>query len=141
MKMEDGLASNARVSGSNVSYPSETHNRQLRGLIRDLSASDAIRNCSILPGTIDVAVIHLTIAIRATRMQAEDALGIAMEALKNLGIATIMKAAMVWMKAHPWETIALIVPVLLVACTPAFLGLAGFTAGGIAAGQDSSIHS
>jgi hypothetical protein len=73
-------------------------------------------------------------------MQAEDAWGVAIKALNDLGITTIIKAAMVWMKSHPWETAALIVPVLLTACTPAFLGLAGFTAGGVAAGLDSNIH-
>jgi hypothetical protein len=137
--MEDGLASNAHLSSSNDSCSLETRNRQIRDSLRHVSAIDAIRNTPVLPG-IDVAVIHLTVAIRAARMQAEDALSIAIEALKNLGITTIMKAAMVWMKSHPWESVALIVPVLLTACTPAFLGFAGFTAGGIAAGQDLNIH-
>jgi len=41
----------------------------------------------------------------------------------------------------PWETAALIVPVLPAACTPAFLRFAEFTAGGIAAGLDLNIHS
>jgi hypothetical protein len=138
--MEQGLAPNAHVSDSDVSYSLEARNRQLRGSLRNLPAIDAMRNAPVLPGTIDTAVIHLTIAIRAARMQAEDALGIAIEALKNLGITVMMKAAMVWMKLHPWETAALIVPVLLTACAPAFLGLAGFTAGGIAAGLYLSIH-
>lgn len=74
-------------------------------------------------------------------MQAEDAWGIAIEALKNLGITTIVRAAMEWMKSHPWETAALVVPVIFTACTPAFLGLAGCTAGGVATGLDMNIHS
>jgi CTP synthase (UTP-ammonia lyase) len=85
-------------------------------------------------------LLSFTIAIRAARMQAEDALYIAIEALKNLGINTILKAAMVWIKSHPWETAALIVPILLTMCTTAFLGLAGFTTGGIAAGLNLNMH-
>ncbi|KAH6644181.1 hypothetical protein C7974DRAFT_16129 [Boeremia exigua] len=133
--MEDGLGSNANVSDSNASYPFELRNRHLRGSLRSLSAIDAIPNTSALPSTIDVAVIHFTIAIRAARTQAEDALGTAVEVLKNQGNAVVIKAAMEWIKLHPWEAAALIIPILLVACTPAFLGLAGFTAGGIAAGS------
>ncbi|RMZ67750.1 Interferon-induced 6-16 [Pyrenophora seminiperda CCB06] len=133
--MEEGLASNAHVSGSNVSHSFEACNHQLRGSLRNASPIGVMKNTHVLPGTIDTAVIHLTIAIRAARMQAEDALGTAIVALKNMGITVVMKAAMVWMKSHLWEAAALIVPVLLTACTPAFLGLAGFTAGGIAAGS------
>lgn len=127
--MDEGHA-----SGSNISRSSETRNRQLRGSLRDVRAIDSIRRTPILPGTIDAAVVHLTIAIRAAKLQAGDALEIAIAALKNLKIATLMKAAMEWIKQYPWETAALIVPVVLMACTPAFLGLIGFTAGGVAAG-------
>lgn len=63
--MENGLASNAHMPGLNVSYRFETRNRQFRGPPRNVSAPDAIRNALVLPSTIDVAVIHLTIAIRA----------------------------------------------------------------------------
>ncbi|KAG9184969.1 hypothetical protein G6011_11799 [Alternaria panax] len=133
--MEDGQASNAHASGSDISYPSETRDRQLRASLKNMPAIDAIRKTPILPGTIDAAVVHLTIAIRAAKLQAEDALEIAVAALKNLKITTLMKAAMEWMKLHPWETISIIVPVVLMACTPAFLGLVGFTASGIAAGS------
>ncbi|EUC42079.1 hypothetical protein COCMIDRAFT_29260 [Bipolaris oryzae ATCC 44560] len=133
--MEEGLASNAHVSGSNLPHSFEASSRQLKGSRRNVSGIDAMRHAPVFSGTIDTAVIHLTIVIRAARMQAKDALGIAIEALKNLGITVMMKAAVVWIKSHPWEIAALIVPVLLAACTPAFLGLAGFTAGGIAAGS------
>jgi CTP synthase (UTP-ammonia lyase) len=139
--MEDGLASNVHVPSSNVSCRFDTRNRQLRSPLRNVSAPDAIRNALVLPSTIDVAVIHLTIAIRAAKMQAEDAWDIAIEALKNMGITTIVRAAMEWMKSHPWETTALVIPLVLTACTPAFLGLAGFTAGGIATGLDMNIYS
>lgn len=138
--MEQGLAPNTHVSDSNVSYSFEARTRQLRDSLRNVSPIDAMRNAPVLPSNIDIAVIHLTIAIRAARMQAEDALGIAIEALKNLGITVLMKAAMVWIKSHFWETAALIVHMLLTACAPAFLGLAGFTTGGIAAGLDLNIH-
>ena len=47
---------------------------------------------------------------------------------------------MVWMKSHSWEIVALIIPVLLTICTPAFVGLAGFIAGGIAVGLSLNIH-
>lgn len=87
--MDEGHA-----SGSDISRPSETRNRQLRGSLRDVRAIESIRKAPILPGTIDAAVVHLTIAIRAAKLQAEDALEIAVAALKNLNITTLMKAAM-----------------------------------------------
>jgi hypothetical protein len=132
--MEDEPASNAHASGSDVAHHSQARNRQLRGSLRNLPAIDSTRNTTMLPSTIDTAVIHLTIAVRAAKLKAGDALEIAISALKNLKITTLMAAAMEWIRLHPWETAALIVPVVLMACTPALLGLAGFTAGGIAAG-------
>lgn len=57
-----------------------------------------------------------------------------------MGITTILKAAMKWIKSHPWETAALIIPVLPTICTPALLGVAGFTASGIAAGLNLNMH-
>jgi hypothetical protein len=83
----------------------------------------------------DIATVHFTIAIRAARMKAEDALKLAVEALKKLDATAIIEAALMWMKTHPWETAAIIIPLVLMAVTPAALGLAGFTAGGIAAGS------
>ncbi|KAF2448235.1 hypothetical protein P171DRAFT_428344 [Karstenula rhodostoma CBS 690.94] len=133
--MADDPVSNARASGSNASQPSEARNRQLSNSFKITSASNALLNAPIPRSIIDAAVIHITIAIRAAKMGAEDAWAIAIQALKKLDLRTIAKAAMEWMKAHPWETAALLVPLVLVACTPAFLGLAGFTAGGVAAGS------
>ena len=65
---------------------------------------------------------------------------IAIAALKNLEMATLMKAAVEWIRLHPWETAALIIPIVLMACTPAFLGLVGFTASGVAAGMLATLN-
>jgi hypothetical protein len=88
----------------------------------------------------DAAVIHFTIAIRAARAQAEDALELAVKALKKLDVTTVVKAAIEWIKSHPWESAAVIVPLVLMACTPALLGLAGFTAGGVVAGMNARVY-
>jgi hypothetical protein len=57
--------------------------------------------------------------------------------LTKLGfdINTLGEAVKAWIKAHPWEFAAIVVPLVLLACTPAVLGAVGFTAGGIAAGK------
>lgn len=140
--MEDDPSPKTRASSSDLSNPSETHNQQVRGslLPRNVPAIDSIRKIPILPGTIDAAVVHLTIAIRAAKLKAEDALDIAIAALKNLKMATLMKAAVEWIRLHPWETAALIIPIVLMACTPAFLGLVGFTASGVAAGMLATLN-
>ncbi|KAH6848489.1 hypothetical protein BKA58DRAFT_450916 [Alternaria rosae] len=130
VNIDEGFA-----SGSDISRLFLTRNRQLRGSLRDVRAIESIRGTPILPGTIDAAVAHLIIAIRGAKLQAEDALGTAIAALKNLNITTLMKGAMEWIKLCRWETAALVVPVVLMACTSAFLGLVGFTAGGVAPGS------
>jgi hypothetical protein len=101
------------------------------------TAAGAIRNASGAPNTIKVAVagIHLANAIRAFGQNASRAFDKAIEALRQIGIIDVSKAAAKWMKEHPWETAAILVPLILLACTPAFLSIAGFTAGGIAAGM------
>lgn len=140
--MEDDPSPKTRAFSSDLSNPSETHNRQVRDslLPRNVPAIDSMRRIPILPGTIDAAVVHLTIAIRAAKLKAEDALDIAIAALKNLEMATLMKAAVEWIRLHPWETAALIIPIVLMACTTAFLGLVGFTASGIAAGMLATLN-
>lgn len=138
--MAEEIASSEHSFGSNTSHSLETRNRQLRSSLRSASEVDAICNAPVLHSTLDNAVIHFTIAIRAARIQAQDALDTAIEALKNLDITTVLKAAMVWVKSHPWETTALAIPLLLTLCTPAFLGFAGFTLGGVATGLNFDIH-
>lgn len=101
------------------------------------TAVKAIRNAAGTPNTIKVAVAgtHLASAIRAFGQNASRAFDKAIEALRQIGIIDVSKAAAKWMKEHPWETAAILVPLILLACTPAFLSIAGFTAGGIAAGM------
>jgi hypothetical protein len=67
--------------------------------------------------------------------KASRALDQAIEALRQIGIIDVAKAATKWMKEHPWETAAILIPLILHACTPAFLSIVGFGAGGIAAGM------
>jgi len=82
------------------------------------------------------ATMHLTIAMRAAKAKTQDALDIAIATLKKMDVVAVAKAIHDWIKAHPWETAAIVIPLVLLACTPAFLGLVGFTASGIAAGKD-----
>ncbi|EMD65863.1 hypothetical protein COCSADRAFT_189550 [Bipolaris sorokiniana ND90Pr] len=101
MEIEEESASSKHLFSSNISHSLETRNRQLRRSLRNASAINAICNAPVLYGTIDIAVIHFTITIRAVRMQAQDALDIAIKALKNMNITTVFKAAIMWMKSHP----------------------------------------
>lgn len=67
----------------------------------------------------------------------KDRINQAITSLTKLGfdINTLGKAVKAWIKAHPWEFAAIVVPLVILACTPAVLGAVGFTAGGIAAGK------
>ena len=67
----------------------------------------------------------------------KDRLNQAIISLTKLGfdINTLGEAVKAWIKAHPWEFAAIVVPLVMLACTPAVLGAVGFTAGGIAAGK------
>ncbi|KAL1794495.1 hypothetical protein ACET3X_007916 [Alternaria dauci] len=136
MEHEPAPPTHASGSGSSLSHPSSSRTQDLRSsLPRDVPAIASMHKLPIPAGSIDAAVVHLTIALRAAKLKAEDALAIAVTALKNLHVATLMRAAVEWIKLHPWESVALLVPVVLMACTPAFLGVIGFTAGGVAAGS------
>ncbi|EDU46048.1 Ifi-6-16 multi-domain protein [Pyrenophora tritici-repentis] len=101
------------------------------------TVAEAIRNTAGTPITMKVALAsyHLANAIRAFGRKASCAFDRAIEALRQIDIIDVAKAATKWMKEHPWETAAILVPLILLACTPAFLSIAGFTAGGIAAGS------
>ncbi|KAH7400528.1 hypothetical protein DE146DRAFT_677319 [Phaeosphaeria sp. MPI-PUGE-AT-0046c] len=101
----------------------------------EFSSIGGINNIPIPINALDAATVHLTIAIRSASIKADDALKIAIDTLKNMDLVVVVKAVTQWIKAHPWETAAIVVPLILLACTPAFLGLAGFTAGGITAGS------
>ncbi|KAI8937286.1 hypothetical protein NX059_006494 [Plenodomus lindquistii] len=54
------------------------------------------------------------------------------EAIKT-SVTGMTRAVRAWVKAHPWQAAAIVITIILIACTPAFLHIAGFTAGGIAA--------
>lgn len=91
-------------------------------------------NINVSNDALDAATVHITSAICSSTMKAHDALKKAIEKLKNMDVVVIARAVARWIKDHPWETAAIVIPLVLLACTPPFLGLAGFTAGGIAAG-------
>ncbi|KAI8937285.1 hypothetical protein NX059_006493 [Plenodomus lindquistii] len=81
------------------------------------------------------AACYITIAVRAFHDKSAGAFDYAIAQLKKMGIINVAKVIGHWIKAHPWETAALIVPLILVACTPAIFGAVGFGTGGIVAGS------
>lgn len=101
----------------------------------EFSAIKGMDNVSVPDDALDAATVHLTSAICAATKKAFDSLKKAIEKLKKMDVVVVTKAVAEWIKAHPWETAAIVIPLILLACTPAFLGLAGFTAGGVAAGM------
>jgi hypothetical protein len=81
-----------------------------------------------------INTVHFTIAIRAVRTKADDALKFPVKAPKKLDVTAVAEPALKRVTLRPGKTAATIMPLVLMACTPAALGFAGFTAGGIAAG-------
>lgn len=73
--------------------------------------------------------------IRNLRDKAKQLLDAAINALRNSGILQKAKDAGTWMKDHPYETAAIVIPLVLLALTPAILPALGFTSGGILAGM------
>jgi hypothetical protein len=67
----------------------------------------------------------------------KDRINQAIISLTKLGfdINTLGEAVKAWIKAHPWEFATIVVPLVMLACTPAVLSAVGFRAGGIAAGK------
>jgi hypothetical protein len=102
-----------------------------------LPAYTAIRNGAVSFTPSDDVTINLTIAIQAARLKPHGVLDFAIQALKKMDVAIVLKEALAWVKAHPWEMAAIVTPLALLACIPTFLGLIGFTASGIAAGMCS----
>jgi len=100
--------------------------------------ADALRG-SIPYNTVVSAACHITKAMHAFRNQAIGAFEIAIAYLRKIGIIDLAKIVRLWIKEHPWETAAIVVPLIMLACSPAILGALGFTAGGIAAGL-SFVH-
>jgi hypothetical protein len=72
--------------------------------------------------------------VRLSVLQARDAVSDEVRRAKELGFIGIAKEIGRWMKAHPAETAAIIVFVVVMASTPAILAAMGFTTAGIAAG-------
>jgi hypothetical protein len=114
------------ADGSDTSEsPCTNEGRQLDNkALSGLPAMD-VRNVAKHLSALDAATVHLTIAIRAASMKVSDALGFAIDALKQIDVAVVARAILDWIKSHPWETAAIVVP----------LGLAGFTASGVLAGK------
>jgi glycerol kinase len=65
---------------------------------------------------------------------ARDAIQDAVEQCKKLGFIGVAQATAGWIAEHPRETAAVVIPLVLLACTPAILSAMDFTATGIAAG-------
>jgi hypothetical protein len=114
----------------------QRHERPTTSLVNE-ATTEALRNVTgtSMPSKVAVAGIHLANAVRAFGEKASRAFDQAIEALRQIGIIDVAKAATKWMKEHPWETAAILIPLILLACTPALLSIAGFTAGGIGAGM------
>jgi hypothetical protein len=131
---EDGDEPSA--DGSDTSKtPATDEGRQLENAVFSSLPAMGVGNGTKHLGAFDAAIVHLTNAIRAACMKVGDALEIAIDAFKQIDVAAVTKAIIEWIKAHPRETAAIVVPLVLLACTPAFLSLAGFTATGDLAGK------
>lgn len=80
------------------------------------------------------ATYHLATALRALTKNIDCALALAIQELRKLGIPTVLRVALRWVKQHPYQS-ATLMPLVLMALTPIGLGAVGFTAGGVAVGM------
>ncbi|KAF1935245.1 hypothetical protein EJ02DRAFT_460555 [Clathrospora elynae] len=133
----EGVRQRADSSASHGTSAAGKHDKRSKALIPSAHTAEALRHVAEQSNPVRIAVpgLHLAKAIRAFGKKAKRAFDSAIEALRKICIIDVAKAAVRWMKTYPWEPAAILVPLILLACTPAFLGLAGFTAGGIAAGS------
>lgn len=99
--------------------------------------SEVPRDASNVPVDEALAKFYGDSAPHIFKADDKDRMNRAIISLTKLGfdINTLGEAVKTWIKAHPWEFAAIVVPLVLLACTPAILGAVGFTAGGIAAGK------
>ncbi|KAJ4378099.1 hypothetical protein N0V83_000931 [Neocucurbitaria cava] len=93
-----------------------------------------IRNIPLPISNFPTKAMEFKKAIQVFDEKVKNAVDSAVQKLKQLRVLDMAKATGKWMKEHPWETAATVIPLILLACTPAILGAVGFTAGGIAAG-------
>jgi hypothetical protein len=101
-------------------------------------AAEIIRNMRIQPSSADEAAAHVAFALRALRERDGMTFDLAFEALKRHGvnISKLAKAALALIVKNPWETAAIVLPFALAICTPAMLGILGFTGSGILVGTE-----
>ncbi|KAF9697279.1 hypothetical protein EKO04_004548 [Ascochyta lentis] len=99
--------------------------------------ANIIRTAGVPPESRGDVIAHLNTAVRALTEKDMDMFSHAIGALMKFGgyLNVLARKMLKWVEAHPWETAAIVIPLILLACTPAILGAAGFTAGGIAAGS------
>ncbi|KAF2133286.1 hypothetical protein P153DRAFT_381724 [Dothidotthia symphoricarpi CBS 119687] len=128
---------------SSLASSSSSSSSSSRSSTPDQRSQDSIRNpyTARIPGNIanssrnSYAEDHFMRAFQAWITKSAEAFDDAIAALRKMNFVEVAKAAGAWVKEHPWETAAIVIPLILLACTPAFLTAAGFTAGGIAAGS------
>ncbi|KAF3050164.1 hypothetical protein E8E11_001287 [Didymella keratinophila] len=79
------------------------------------------------------AKMDLDAAFQAVQRQDKDAYDRAITSLTKFGLQLnqIAKVAVAWTKAHPYLTAAIVVSLVLFACTPAIIQATGFGVGGI----------
>jgi hypothetical protein len=131
----EGLATGADEDESTDSASSSERSSMSSGPPANSHTLDTIRDAIVPNSAFQAATCHLVIAYRAFKLGVHDTLELAIAALKKIDVVAVAKASLEWIKAHPYETAAVVIPLILLACTPAILGLVGFTAGGVAAGM------
>ncbi|KZM28362.1 uncharacterized protein EKO05_0005186 [Ascochyta rabiei] len=122
----------------NRDFEDENLTRKASGSIQhDDPVSEIIRTANVAPEAQYEASAHLSTALRALNKKEMDTFQHSMGALMKLGVdvKVVGRKTLEWVKAHPWETAAIINPLILLACTPFILGAVGFTSSGIAAGS------
>ncbi|CBX91006.1 hypothetical protein IAQ61_002472 [Plenodomus lingam] len=119
-------------SGTEVDKnPFELPHRDLIAIQRTIEALSG----SVPQNSAVSAACHLTLAVRAYYAKAAGAFEYAVAELRKMGVINVAKVLAAWIMARQWETAAIVVPLILVACTPAVLGVVGFGSGGIVAGS------
>lgn len=132
---EDYRSDTKKVSG--VHLFNETTKSDKTAITPMRVGSQVLRNASARPSDRAMAKLYGDSSLQIFKANNKRKIDRALTSLTKSGfdIKCLGEAAVAWIKAHPWEPAAIVVPLFILAWTPVILSGVGFEANGVAAGK------